>query len=96
MRVRHQPRAHYSPTQPRYPQAVFALEPVRGVSSRSRSAAVLAMYLGACLPSQLSFRVLTDVLNALVSTGAFRRVTEAPARLAITNTGRKLLNEYRS
>ena len=54
------------------------------------------MYLGACLPSQLSFRVLTDVLNALVSTGAFRRVTEPPARLAITNTGRKLLNEYRS
>jgi predicted transcriptional regulator len=46
--------------------------------------------------SRLSFRALADALNALVSTGAVRRVTERPARLAITSAGRNLLSEYRS
>jgi hypothetical protein len=39
---------------------------------------------------------LTDALNALVNDGAVQRVTEKPARLAITDAGRKRLNEYRS
>jgi hypothetical protein len=34
-------------------------------------------------------------LNALVNDGAVRRVTGKPARLAITDTGRERLNEYR-
>ena len=46
--------------------------------------------------SRLDYRALTDALNALVNDGAVQRVTEKPARLAITETGRKRLNEYRS
>jgi hypothetical protein len=39
---------------------------------------------------------LTDALNALVNEGAVQRVTEKPARLAVTDAGRKRLHEYRS
>ena len=46
--------------------------------------------------SRLVYRALTDALNALVNDGAVRRVTEKPAWLAITDTGRKRLDEYRS
>jgi len=46
--------------------------------------------------SRLDYRALTDALNALVNDGSVRRVTEKPARLAITEAGRKRLNEYRS
>jgi DNA-binding HxlR family transcriptional regulator len=46
--------------------------------------------------SRLDYRALTDALNALVNNGAVRRVTDKPARLAITEAGRKRLNEYRS
>ena len=46
--------------------------------------------------SRLAYRALTDALNALVNEGAVRRVTEKPARLAITEAGRKRLDEYRS
>jgi hypothetical protein len=46
--------------------------------------------------SRLNYRALTDALNTLVNDGAVRRVTEKPARLAITEVGRKHLNEYRS
>ena len=35
-------------------------------------------------------------LNALVNEGAVQRVVEKPARLAITEAGRKRLNAYRS
>src|SRR4051812_47297017 len=44
--------------------------------------------------SRLDHRVLTDALNALVHAGAVRRVTEKPVRLAITEAGRKRLDEY--
>jgi len=44
--------------------------------------------------SRLNYRALTDALNALVDEGAVRRVTEKPARLMITDTGRKRLSEY--
>jgi DNA-binding HxlR family transcriptional regulator len=46
--------------------------------------------------SRLDYRALTDALNALVNDGAVRRVTEKPARLAITEAGRKRLDEYRA
>ena len=44
----------------------------------------------------MNCRALTDSLNALVNDGAIRRVTDKPARLAITEAGRKRLDEYRS
>lgn len=46
--------------------------------------------------SRMNYRALTDVLNALVNDGAVQRVTEKPARLAVTDAGRRRLNEYRS
>ena len=46
--------------------------------------------------SRLNYRALTDALNALVNEGAVRRLIEKPARLAITDAGRKRLDEYRS
>jgi predicted transcriptional regulator len=52
--------------------------------------------LEATTRSRLNYRALTDALNALVNEGAVRRVTDKPARLAITEIGRRRLNEYRS
>ena len=52
--------------------------------------------LEAATRSRLNFSALTDALNALVGEGAVQRVSEKPARLAITDAGRKRLNEYRS
>jgi DNA-binding HxlR family transcriptional regulator len=75
---------------------VTVLEAVEGLAAQHGGAGVPFKELEAATRSRLTFRVLTDVLNTLVSTGAVRRVTDRPARLAITNTGRKLLDEYRS
>ena len=50
----------------------------------------------AVMRSRLNYRALTDALNALVNEGAVRRVAEKPARLTVTEAGRKRLNEYRS
>ena len=77
-------------------QSVTVLEALDGLAAQHSEAGVPFKELEAAMRSRLAFRVLTDVLNALVSTAAVRRVTERPARLAITNAGRKLLNEYRS
>ena len=77
-------------------QSVTVLEALEGLAAQHGEAGVPFKELEAAMRSRLSFRALTDVLNALVSDGAVRRVTEQPARLAITNAGRKLLNEYRS
>ena len=46
----------------------------------------------------LRFRLLRISVgeNALVNDGAVQRVTDKPARLAITDAGRNRLNEYRS
>ena len=52
--------------------------------------------LEAATRSRLTYRALTDAQNALVNEGAVRRVTDKPARLAITDIGRKRLDEYRS
>ena len=51
--------------------------------------------LAVAIRSRLNYLALIDGLNALVNEGAVQRVTEKPARLAITETGRKRLNEYR-
>ena len=77
-------------------QSVTVLEALDGLAAQHGEAGVPFKELEAATRSRLSFRALTDALNALVGTGAVRRVTERPARLAITNAGRKLLNEYRS
>ena len=83
-------------TQPGALQSETVLEALDGSTAQHSEAGVPFKELEAAMRSRLSFRALTDALNALVSTGAVRRVTERPARLAITNAGRKLLNEYRS
>ena len=83
-------------TQPGALQSVTVLEALDGLTAQHGGAGVPFKELDAATRSRLSFRALTDGLNALVSTGAVRRVAERPARLAITNAGRKLLNEYRS
>ena len=77
-------------------QSVTILEALEGLAAQHGEAGVPFKELEAAMRSRLSFRALADALNALVSTGAVRRVTEQPARLAITSAGRKLLSEYRS
>ena len=77
-------------------QSVTVLEALDGLAAQHGEAGVPFKELEAATRSRLSFRALKDALNALVGTGAVRRVTDQPARLAITNAGRKLLNEYRS
>jgi hypothetical protein len=75
---------------------VTVLEALDGLAAQHGEAGVPFKDLEAATRSRLAYRALTDGLNALVSTGAVRRVTDRPARLAITSAGRKLLNEYRS
>jgi hypothetical protein len=77
-------------------QSVTVLEALEGLAGRHGEAGVPFKDLEATTRSRLNYRALTDALNALVHEGAVRRVTEKPARLAITDAGRKRLNEYRS
>ncbi len=77
-------------------QSVTVLEAPESLAVQHGEAGVPFKELEAATRSRLSFRALTDLLNGLVSTGAVQRVIDRPARLAITNAGRKLLNEYRS
>ena len=77
-------------------QSVTVLEALEGLAAQHGETGVPFKELEAATRFRLSFRAPTDGLNALVSTGAVRRVTDRPARLAITSAGRKLLNEYRS
>ena len=77
-------------------QSVTVLEALDGLSAQHGEAGVPFKELEAATRSRLTFRALTDVLNALVNASAVGRATGRPARLAITNAGRKLLNEYRS
>ena len=66
------------------------------LSRPARAAGVPFKDLESATRSRLNYPALTDALNALVNDGAVRRVTEKPARLAITDAGRKRLDEYRS
>jgi len=75
---------------------VTVLEALEGLAAQHGAAGVPFKDLEAAMRSRLNYRALTDVLNALVNDGAVRRVTDKPARLAITDAGRKHLNEYRS
>ena len=77
-------------------QSVTVLEILAALDPQHGAAGVPFKDLEAATRSRLNYRALTDALNALVNDGAVRRVTEKPARLAITDTGRKRLNEYRS
>ena len=77
-------------------QSVTVLEALDGLAAQHGAAGVPFKDLETATRSRLNYRALTDALNALVSEGAVRRVTEKPARLAITEAGRMRLNEYRS
>jgi len=77
-------------------QSVTVLEALEGLAAQHGAAGVPFKDFEAATRSRLNYRALTDALNALVNEGAVRRVTEQPARLAITEAGRKRLNEYRS
>src|SRR4051812_16858896 len=77
-------------------QSVTVLETLEGLAAQHGAAGVPFKELEMATRSRLDYRALTDALNALVTEGAVRRVTEKPARLAITEAGRKRLNEYRS
>ena len=72
------------------------LEGLNGLAAQHGAAGVPLKDLEAATRSRLNYRALTDALNALVNEGAVGRVSEKPARLAITDAGRKRLNEYRS
>jgi predicted transcriptional regulator len=75
---------------------VTVLEALEGLSTQHGEAGAPVKELEAATRSRLDYRALTDALNALVKDGAVQRVTDKPARLAITDAGRKRLNEYRS
>jgi DNA-binding HxlR family transcriptional regulator len=83
-------------TRPDSLQGVTILEVLQGLAAPHGAAGVPFKDLEAATRSRLTYRALTDTLNALVNEGAVRRVSEKPARLAITDAGRKRLNEYRS
>jgi len=72
------------------------LEALNGLAAKHGDAGVPFKDLEAATRSRLNYRALTDVLNALVNEGVVRRMTKKAARLAITDAGRKCLNEYRS
>ncbi len=77
-------------------QSVTVLEALNGLAAQHGAAGVPFKDLETATRSRLNYRALTDALNALVNEGAVRRVSEKPARLAMTEAGRKRLNEYRS
>ena len=77
-------------------QSVTVLEALESLAAQHGAAGVPFKDLETATRSRLNYRALTDALNALVNEGAVQRVTEKPARLAITDVGRKHLNEYRS
>jgi len=77
-------------------QSVTVLESLESLTAQHGAAGVPFKELETATRSRLDFRALTDALNALVHDGAVRRVTDKPARLAITEAGRKRLDEYRS
>jgi DNA-binding HxlR family transcriptional regulator len=77
-------------------QGVTILEVLQGLAAQHGAAGVPFKDLEAATRSRLTYRALTDTLNALVNEGVVRRVSEKPARLAMTEAGRKRLDEYRS
>ena len=77
-------------------QSVTVLEALESLAAQHGEAGVPFKDLETATRSRLNDRALTDALNALVNDGAVQRLTEKPARLAITEVGRKRLNEYRS
>src|SRR6185295_1113363 len=70
-------------------QSVAVLEALEGLAAEHGAAGVPFKDLEAATRSRLNYRALTDALNALVNDGAVQRVTDKPARLAITDAGRK-------
>ena len=77
-------------------QSVTVLEALEGLAAQHGAAGVPFKDLETATRTRFDFRALTAALNALVQEGAVRRVSEKPARLAITDAGRRQLNAYRS
>ena len=77
-------------------QSVTVLETLEALAGQHGQAGVPFKGLETATRTRLNYCALTDALNALVNAGAVQRVSEKPARLAITEAGRKRLNEYRS
>ena len=75
--------------------SVTVLEILEALDSQHGEAGVPFKDLETAARSRLSFRALTDALNALVTEGAVARICEKPARIRITTAGRAQLNEYR-
>ena len=62
-------------------QTVTVLEALEGLAAQHGATGVPFKDLEAATRTRLDFRALTSALNALVTEGAVRRVTEKPARL---------------
>ena len=77
-------------------QSVTVPEALEGLAAQHGAAGVPFKDREAATRTRMNYRALTDALNALVNEGAVQRVTDKPARLAITEAGRKRLNDYRS
>jgi len=76
--------------------SVTVLEILESLTAQHGLAGVPFKDLEAGARSRLTYRALTDALNALVDEGAVRRVAEKPTRLAVTDVGRARLDDYRS
>ena len=77
-------------------QSVTVLEALDGLAGQHSENGVPFKDLETATRFRLNYRALTDALNALVNEGAVRRMTDKPARLAITDAGRTRLNQDRS
>ena len=77
-------------------QSVIVLETLDHLGAQHGAAGVPFKDLEAAAKPRLTYRALTDALDALVKAGAVRRVTEKPIRLAITGAGQEQLKQYRS
>ena len=77
-------------------QSVIVLETLENLGAQHGAVGIPFKDLEVATKSRLTYRALTDALNALVKAGAVRRVTEQPARLAITEAGQEQLKQYRS
>ena len=76
-------------------QSVIVLETLETLAPQHGAAGVPFKELEAATKARLTYRALTDALNALVQAGAVQRVTDKPARVALTEAGRAQLDEYR-
>ena len=82
-------------SQPNSTQAITVLEILDGLDREHGEGGVPFKALEHAARQRMDYRALTASLNTLVSSGAVLRVSETPARLRLTEAGRKQLGEYR-